>query len=115
MSIIEEDEPTLDRRSSDWMVDEWDEVGEVPAVEPLRQQPRVGGLAEGGAGLVDELGRFRPVEHRPLPGPEVAQVADDALDQPVAGRAQELGVEGRLDPFPCGPLCRDPRCHPACP
>lgn len=41
MSIIEEDEPTLDRRSSDWMVDEWDEVGEVPAVEPLRQQTRI--------------------------------------------------------------------------
>ena len=39
MSLVEE--PDLDRRRSDWMVDEWDEVGEVPAVEPLRRQTRI--------------------------------------------------------------------------
>lgn len=41
MSVIEEEEPDLDRRRSDWMLDEWDEVGAVPAVEPLRQQTRL--------------------------------------------------------------------------
>ncbi|MFP5489431.1 MAG: endolytic transglycosylase MltG [Acidimicrobiia bacterium] len=35
------DEPDYDRRRSDWEVDEWDEVGEVPAVEPVRQQTRI--------------------------------------------------------------------------
>jgi UPF0755 protein len=39
MSLIEE--PDLDRRRSDWVLDEWDEAGEVPAVEPLRQQTRI--------------------------------------------------------------------------
>ncbi len=39
MSIV--DDPELDRRRSDWAVDEWDEVGEVPAVEPLRRQTRL--------------------------------------------------------------------------
>ena len=39
MSLVEE--PDLDRRRSDWLVDEWDEVGEVPAVEPLRRQTRI--------------------------------------------------------------------------
>ena len=39
MSLVEE--PDLDRRRSDWTLDEWDEVGEVPAVEPLRQQTRI--------------------------------------------------------------------------
>jgi UPF0755 protein len=39
VSLIEE--PDLDRRRSDWALDEWDEVGEVPAVEPLRQQTRI--------------------------------------------------------------------------
>ncbi len=39
MSLVEE--PDLDRRRSDWSIDEWDEVGEVPAVEPLRQQTRI--------------------------------------------------------------------------
>ena len=39
MSLIEE--PDLDRRRSDWVLDEWDEVGEVPAVEPIRQQTRI--------------------------------------------------------------------------
>ncbi|MFW2335559.1 endolytic transglycosylase MltG [Ilumatobacter sp.] len=41
MSLIEEEEPNLDRRRTDWALDEWDEVGEVPAVEPLRQQTRI--------------------------------------------------------------------------
>ena len=41
MSIIEEEEPNLDRRRSDWALDEWDEVAEVPVVEPLRQQTRL--------------------------------------------------------------------------
>ncbi len=41
MSLLEEGEPDLDRRRSDWVLDEWDEVGEVPAVEPLRQQTRI--------------------------------------------------------------------------
>jgi UPF0755 protein len=36
------DEPDFDRRPhSDWAIDDWDEVGEVPAVEPLRQQTRI--------------------------------------------------------------------------
>lgn len=39
MSLVEE--PDLDRRRSDWELDEWDEVGEVVAVEPLRQQTRI--------------------------------------------------------------------------
>ena len=39
VSLVEE--PDLDRRSSDWAIDEWDEVGEVPVVEPLRQQTRI--------------------------------------------------------------------------
>lgn len=39
MSVV--DEPDLDRRRSDWSLDEWDEVGEVPAVEPLRRQTRI--------------------------------------------------------------------------
>jgi peptidoglycan lytic transglycosylase G len=39
VSLVEE--PDLDRRHSDWELDEWDEVGEVPAVEPLRQQTRI--------------------------------------------------------------------------
>ena len=39
MSLVEE--PDLDRRRTDWEIDEWDEVGEVPAVEPLRQQTRI--------------------------------------------------------------------------
>ena len=39
MSLVEE--PDLDRRRSDWAVDEWDEVGQVPAVEPLRRQTRI--------------------------------------------------------------------------
>jgi UPF0755 protein len=41
VSIIEEEEPDLDRRRSDWVLDEWDEVAEVPVVEPLRQQTRI--------------------------------------------------------------------------
>ena len=41
MSLIEEEEPDLDRRRSNWALDEWDEVAEVPAVEPLRQQTRI--------------------------------------------------------------------------
>lgn len=39
MKIV--DEPDLDRRRSDWTVDEWDEVGEVPVVEPLPRQSRI--------------------------------------------------------------------------
>ena len=39
MSLVEDED--LDRRRSDWAVDEWDEVVEVPAVEPLRQQTRI--------------------------------------------------------------------------
>ncbi len=40
MSLL--DEPGFDRRPpSDWAIDDWDEVGEVPAVEPLRQQTRI--------------------------------------------------------------------------
>lgn len=39
MRLVEE--PDLDRRRSDWLVDEWDEVAEVPAVEPLRYQTRL--------------------------------------------------------------------------
>lgn len=39
MSII--GEPDLDRRRSDWELDNWDEVAEVPAVEPLRRQTRI--------------------------------------------------------------------------
>lgn len=35
------DEPDYDRRRSDWPLDEWDEVAEVPAVEPVRQQTRI--------------------------------------------------------------------------
>lgn len=35
------DDPELTRRRSDWAVDEWDEVGAVPSVEPLRRQSRV--------------------------------------------------------------------------
>ena len=34
----------LDQRDVDrgnWLVDEWDEVGEVPAVEPIRHQNRI--------------------------------------------------------------------------
>jgi UPF0755 protein len=34
-------DPNLDRRRSDWEIDEWDEVAEVPVVEPLRQQTRL--------------------------------------------------------------------------
>jgi UPF0755 protein len=34
-------EPNLDRRRSDWELDNWDEVAEVPAVEPLRRQTRI--------------------------------------------------------------------------
>jgi UPF0755 protein len=34
-------EPGYDRRSSDWSIDEWDEVGEVPTVEPLPRQSRI--------------------------------------------------------------------------
>ena len=34
-------EPGFDRRSSDWAIDEWDEVGEVPAVEQLPRQSRL--------------------------------------------------------------------------
>jgi UPF0755 protein len=34
-------EPGLERRSSDWAVDEWDEVAEVPAVEQLPRQSRI--------------------------------------------------------------------------
>ncbi len=41
MSIVENDEPDLDRRRSDWALDEWDEVAEVPVVEPLRHQTRI--------------------------------------------------------------------------
>jgi UPF0755 protein len=41
VSIVEEEEGDLDRRRSDWVLDEWDEVVEVPAVEPLRQQTRI--------------------------------------------------------------------------
>ena len=41
MSLVEEEERDLDRRRSDWALDEWDEVAEVPAVEPLRQQTRI--------------------------------------------------------------------------
>jgi UPF0755 protein len=39
MSII--GEPDLDRRRSDWEIDGWDEVAEVPVVEPLRRQTRI--------------------------------------------------------------------------
>ncbi len=39
MSMV--DDPDLDRRRSDWESDEWDEVGEVPAVETLRRQTRI--------------------------------------------------------------------------
>jgi UPF0755 protein len=39
VSLVEE--PDLDRRRSDWVLDEWDEVGVVPAVEPLRHQTRI--------------------------------------------------------------------------
>jgi UPF0755 protein len=35
------DEPDYDRRRSDWEVDEWDEVAEVPVVEQIRQQTRI--------------------------------------------------------------------------
>lgn len=35
------DEPDYDRRRSDWAVDDWDEVGEVTAVEPVRRQTRI--------------------------------------------------------------------------
>jgi len=41
VSLVEDDERDLDRPRSDWVPDEWDEVGEVPAVEPLRQQTRI--------------------------------------------------------------------------
>ena len=33
------DEREVDR--GNWIVDEWDEVGEVPTVEPIRQQNRI--------------------------------------------------------------------------
>lgn len=36
-----EEEPDYDRRRSNWHVDEWDEVAEVPAVEPVRHQTRI--------------------------------------------------------------------------
>ena len=39
MTTIEE--PDYDRRRSDWPLDEWDEVAEVAAVEPVRQQTRI--------------------------------------------------------------------------
>lgn len=39
MSVL--DEPDLERRRSDWETDEWDEAGEVPAVETLRRQTRI--------------------------------------------------------------------------
>jgi UPF0755 protein len=39
MTLIEE--PDYDRRRSDWAIDEWDEVGEVPAVEVVRHQTRI--------------------------------------------------------------------------
>jgi UPF0755 protein len=35
------DEPDYDRRRSDWPLDEWDEVAEAAAVEPIRQQTRI--------------------------------------------------------------------------
>jgi UPF0755 protein len=35
------DEHDLRRERSTWSVDEWDEVGEVPAVEPMRRQNRI--------------------------------------------------------------------------
>jgi UPF0755 protein len=34
-------EPEQDRRRSDWVVDAWDEIGEVAAVEPVRTQTRI--------------------------------------------------------------------------
>ena len=35
-------EPGFDRRTSaDWATDDWDDVGEVPAVEPLPRQSRL--------------------------------------------------------------------------
>jgi hypothetical protein len=33
------EEPDYDRRRSDWSLDEWDEVAEVAAVEPVRSRP----------------------------------------------------------------------------
>lgn len=39
MTIL--DEPDYDRRRSDWLVDEWDEIGEATAVEPVRRQTRI--------------------------------------------------------------------------
>lgn len=39
MSVV--DEPDLDRRRSDWLTDDWDEVAAAPAVEPLRRQTRI--------------------------------------------------------------------------
>ena len=35
------DEPDYDRRRSDWELDEWDEVAEAAAVEPVRTQTRL--------------------------------------------------------------------------
>ena len=35
------DEPDYDRRRSDWPLDEWDEVAEAAAVEPVRHQTRI--------------------------------------------------------------------------
>ncbi len=39
MSML--DDPDLDRRRSDWSTDDWDAVGEAPAVEALRRQTRI--------------------------------------------------------------------------
>ena len=39
MSLVER--TGSDRPRSDWVPDEWDEVGEVPAVEPMRRQTRI--------------------------------------------------------------------------
>ena len=41
MTLLEDDEPDLERRRSDWALDEWDEPVEVPVVEPLRHQTRI--------------------------------------------------------------------------
>lgn len=101
MSLVED--PGLDRRGSDWELDEWDEVGEVAAVESLRRQTRivkwmvwVGLVLAGGliivAGYVGwwYLGKVKPSEGSGEAVPFTIVEGDD-LDS-IAARLEERGL-----------------------
>jgi hypothetical protein len=63
---------------------------------------RRGGLVKECGGLADAIGRFAPGEDLAVRGLDLAEMVGEEIDEAAAGRSEQFGVIGGLDPLSGG-------------